>query len=192
MNNSYYDFQFSAEDFRTQMERLEQTFGEKAFNKHRLALIQRTLYGLPFDSLRKIIDHMISSFRYAPLPKDFKEAASKERAALPKPKSDEVRVMTFDCDTCLDCGFNAVRADGKYYFVRCRCDLGRATEFGFIPQWEMEYGRSMDLVPMRDIHGAWIPDGTEENDILQKADKWSATKKKSDHFWHNYFAKESQ
>lgn len=68
------------EFFKAQIQRLEKRFGEKYFSDDVLILIRKALQGLDNHHLLKITDHYLSTFRQAPLPKDFFEAAKKERA----------------------------------------------------------------------------------------------------------------
>lgn len=66
-------------EFTSQMKRLENTFGEKHFDIERLTLIRRHVFDLPIFNFARIVDHLISTMRLAPLPKDFKEAARAEK-----------------------------------------------------------------------------------------------------------------
>lgn len=67
------------DQFKFQMHRLEDTFGAKNFTMERLELIERFCMWMSLGQFSHICDHFISSFRYAPLPKDFKDAAIREK-----------------------------------------------------------------------------------------------------------------
>jgi hypothetical protein len=66
-------------EFIGQMKRLTDAFGEKPFDRGRMELISRHVRDLSAYSFTRIVDHLLSNFRQAPLPKDFKEAAMAER-----------------------------------------------------------------------------------------------------------------
>jgi hypothetical protein len=67
-------------EFDVQMNRITATFGEgKVYNRERLALIWKAVNDLTAHSFSRIVDNFIASSRYAPLPKDFQEAAYAER-----------------------------------------------------------------------------------------------------------------
>ena len=66
-------------EFLEKMARLTGSFGDKAFDRGRMDIIYRCVRELPPISLDRIIDHMISNFRQAPLPKDFKAAVIAEK-----------------------------------------------------------------------------------------------------------------
>jgi hypothetical protein len=66
-------------EFLFQMQRLISAFGEKSFDRGRMELISRHVRDLSPHSFSRIVDHLLSNFRQAPLPKDFAEAARGER-----------------------------------------------------------------------------------------------------------------
>lgn len=67
-------------EFDIQMARITGTFGEgRVYSRERLALIWKAVNDLSAHSFSRIVDHFISNARYAPLPKDFQEAAYAER-----------------------------------------------------------------------------------------------------------------
>lgn len=68
-----------AEQFRAEMGRIIGTFGKAAYSEERTDLIHRAIKGLGYGEFSRVVDHMISTFRYPPLPKDFAEAAIAER-----------------------------------------------------------------------------------------------------------------
>lgn len=66
-------------EFDIQMRRVLSTFDTKTYSKERLALIWGAVSDLSAHSLSRIVDHLLATSRYAPLPKDFSEAAYAER-----------------------------------------------------------------------------------------------------------------
>lgn len=66
-------------DFKSQMTRLEETFGSRAMPKERAELIWRTVKDMPFAWLVRIVDQMIGDNRQAPLLRDFRDASYRER-----------------------------------------------------------------------------------------------------------------
>lgn len=62
------------EQFKFQIQRLESTFGEKHFDIERLDLVKAQVMWMELGEFSQIVSNFISSFRAAPLPKDFKDA----------------------------------------------------------------------------------------------------------------------
>lgn len=67
------------DQFKFQISRLESTFGERNFDTERLDLIMTSVMWMELGEFSKIVSHFIATFRSAPLPKDFKEAAMIQR-----------------------------------------------------------------------------------------------------------------
>lgn len=70
------------EEFVHQMKRFDSVFGQKSYPWERLELIKRHVIDLPPYNFSRIVDHLLSTMRQAPLPKDFKEAAYAERKQM--------------------------------------------------------------------------------------------------------------
>lgn len=70
------------EEFIFQMKRFDSVFGPKVYPFERLELIKRHVIDLPPYNFSRIVDHLLSTMRQAPLPKDFKEAALNERTHM--------------------------------------------------------------------------------------------------------------
>lgn len=66
--------------FNIDMQRIYSVFGEKAYGNERLNLIWKFCSDLEDNQFSKIVDHFLSSARYSPLPKDFKDAATAEKS----------------------------------------------------------------------------------------------------------------
>jgi hypothetical protein len=131
------------------MARLRENFGEAAFKPGREDLIGKAVRSLSDQSFEKIVSHFIANFRQAPLPKDFFEAAAKERIytstrSIPPPKP-------IDCHWCNDGGVIEVlhKETQKEYFMRCDCLEGAGSPCGRVkgsfrtevPVWSKEYER---------------------------------------------------
>lgn len=69
-------------EFNTQLDRLRDAFTDKPFSDQRVKLIWREVQ--PFDArwLLNLVDRMLSSERYAPMPNAFAEAAAIERERI--------------------------------------------------------------------------------------------------------------
>lgn len=67
-----------ASSFDFEMKRITDVFGIKNYPSERIELIWNTTKNLSDESFNKIVNYLISSFRFAPLPKDFDEAAKAE------------------------------------------------------------------------------------------------------------------
>jgi hypothetical protein len=84
----------TAAHFNQQMGRLYSLFGEKNFPPERLKIIWSSVEGLDDGSFTKIINHFVSSFRQAPLPKDFNEASRLERHHAFKPNMPSIETIS--------------------------------------------------------------------------------------------------
>lgn len=105
------------------LNRLKSEFGEKAFGTERGVLIWKAVEDLSEEEFVRVIDHMISSFRYAPLPKDFFEAARAEKSKRLTFHEDLPYVI--QCEDCQDCGHIFITADdGTATWAYCHCGEG--------------------------------------------------------------------
>ena len=66
-------------EFKTQMQRLDETFGGRAFPKERVELIWKQVSDMDTLWFSKLCDRIIGDMRNPPLASDFREAAYKER-----------------------------------------------------------------------------------------------------------------
>lgn len=67
------------EEFNAQVRRLSETFGAQHYKQERLTLLWREVKDFEAHWLEHVVDGMISSSKYAPLPADFYDAVSAER-----------------------------------------------------------------------------------------------------------------
>ena len=124
------------EAFKKQMDRLVAVFGDKPFHQEKIKLIFGSVRSLPEDSFEAIVTHFLSTFRSAPLPKDFHEAAIKERNNMPKARSEDP-VEEELCKWCLNSGLMEIhhKQSEKDYLVRCGCEEGAASIHTKVPRW---------------------------------------------------------
>jgi hypothetical protein len=115
--------------FQEQMARLRTEFGAKAFTPGREQIIAKACKNLPDANFIRIVDHMLTTQRYAPLPKDFAEAAMRERHHIGYDDIDrrELPAIPIKCPWCVDGGVVEVmqKHTGEEYFARCGCSAGR-------------------------------------------------------------------
>lgn len=62
------------DQFKWQIQRLESVFGGKYFDIERLDLIRQQVMWMEMGDFAHMVSHFIASFKFPPLPKDFKEA----------------------------------------------------------------------------------------------------------------------
>ena len=123
----------SKEQFDIQIRRLIDCYGDKTFNDQRLMQFFTAVKDLPYLRFVRIVDHIIRNQRYAPLPKDFYEAARGERNAM----HSENRYTTDsgfnhryepDCPLCGDTGELDVVEKGDpnkhTWVIACKCRKG--------------------------------------------------------------------
>lgn len=111
---------FNVDDFYfdSQMARLSKQFGEKNFGSERKVMIWHHVKNQPNHWLGKLVDKIISSERYAPMPDFFADHARKSTGQLIQ--------KSIDCDSCGGSGWVA-RIDGVGWFAKpCACLTGNA------------------------------------------------------------------
>lgn len=105
-----------------QLDRLIDTFGDKAFSDQRIALIWEIVNGLEYSQVISIVDGFLKKSRHAPLPDDFSQAAKDFRRSSRDYALGEIRPR--EIAQCLDCGDSG--------FIR----LSRNTEFESWAKWQ--------------------------------------------------------
>lgn len=111
--------------FKHQIERLGEAFTPKAFNPSRVKLIRQWVDELTDQEFARICDHFIASFKSAPLPVDFKEAAKKELRAHPRPRSQFQAPYVIQCPECNDVGVVRMLQGDISVLGLCDCAQGR-------------------------------------------------------------------
>lgn len=109
--------------FDTQMARLKETYGARTYGPGREELILKSTRHLHDYAFEKIVSRFIADSRQAPLPKDFIDAANRERGGHQRLLRDNV-ADPIRCEWCNDGGVIEVThtADSKEYFMRCDCE----------------------------------------------------------------------
>jgi hypothetical protein len=69
-------------EFSTQIDRLRDCFGDKSFSEERTKMVWRSVQSLGSAWFTQVVDGMIATSKFAPLPSDFFEFASLERERL--------------------------------------------------------------------------------------------------------------
>lgn len=130
-----FDGRVTESQFNIQMERLYAVFGEKSFTEQRNAITWKYVGGLPYTNFIKIIDHFIGSFRYAPLPEDFKIASISERRSM----AGSIGIIyavpdVIKCRECDDLGILRVNhlRESIEMLVRCVCNASPTDK---LPIW---------------------------------------------------------
>ena len=112
------------DDFKEQIKRLMNVWGQRHFNESRLNRIWLTVQHVSYSDFEKVVDTMLDNMRYAPLPKDFQDATRNlTREVFHKPEEHKP-----NCSECRDIGF-LQWPDGPMDFllVSCHCPAGRHT-----------------------------------------------------------------
>lgn len=168
--------------FQLQIQRLESAFPGKHFSGQRVDLIWSAVCFLDIDSFMKIVDNMISSFRFAPLPKDFADAAKEERNKetkwLSQDERNKIEATPIKCRQCFDSGIVYLKNQhGTEVWSRCNCELG-ITNPSLLPIYSPQWpNHKLQRFPSED----WIPKeiGTLENLM----NGWNEKKRISELYW---------
>lgn len=162
-------------DFQIEFEQIRQVFGEKFYTQNRTSRIWKQVQHLEPLEFRKIVEELIEDFRYAPLPKDFREAVRR----LPF-KSEEFDEATLEiCNSCNGLGFLYIsETDFPYLAIRCTCHVNaQLKEWAQFPV--AKYYHATKRFP-----NAWFkPDKTEIDGIWAKAARWKKHLQKSLEYW---------
>lgn len=188
--------------FDRQMGRIYGVFSDKGFQDERLKAIWKVSEDLPELAFTKIVEHFISTFRQPPLPKDFIEAALRERTGMRQRSFEEASASREPgCQRCCDAGVHEIRHDmsGKIILVRCECDIGRDSFHQDLPRWNaLKFGK--DFTPLFMGHAEryliWKPDADwkPERGMTQLDEKiaiWKIVVNESRQFWRTFNTGES-
>ena len=173
------------EDFMALMNELYTTFGAKAYPTARTRLIWDLTKDLTQSQFSRVITHFTMQFRQAPLPKDFLEAAIRERNAKSS-RSQSADPYSPDCQKCLGAGVFEVRAKSQadLIFVRCNCADGKKSIHNFLPVWDaFTWGKNFTPVYMGEgRHLDWKPRAGIAG-LEEQARIWLNKIKQSQKFW---------
>lgn len=111
------------DEFQTGMTKLIDAFGDYHYKTARVELIWYAVKSLSSEAWDNIVTQSISTFRAAPLPKDFQEMAKAERNAAEMEKSDEPEEIEPICPHCFNTGHRWLvdMKSGLTPLVRCGC-----------------------------------------------------------------------
>ena len=163
--------------FNIQMERLSSVFGEKAFSEQRLALIWRHVEKLSYPAFFKITEHFLGSFRFAPLPNDFKDAVGSEMRSNPR-RGVEVQTWAPTCSECDDTGVVVVCPEPEIEsLMRCLCDKG-TNHFSKLPEWS----NSVSKWKKEKCPTEWFRPDEMKSDANGEI-RWQASLNKKSEYW---------
>jgi|GEM_PF-4418450 len=180
--------------FKTKMSVIAAEFGGKPFTAERFRMIWHVLKDLPENSFSKIVNHFLSTFRQMPLPKDFIDAAIRERSGVKnRTFNDEGESREPQCQKCCDCGLFEVQQDRTKLIalVRCSCETGANSIHRDLPRWDpFTMGRFFSPLHMgqNSRHLIWRPDiPVNPRDIMgsleEKMKIWKLKIRESLEFW---------
>lgn len=143
-------------EFMGQFRRLIETFGSKAFPEERNRLIWKHLCDMDAGWFERLANNMIGDMRHAPLLKDFREAAVKERSANRNAQMIQNLPTWENFDPtagpgCYDCGdegyIETWKLPAKVYSRRFRCICARGGNQPNLALWEPRFGQFYEFEP---------------------------------------------
>lgn len=185
--------------FTEQLNRLIGTFSETAFKPERIRAISNIVESIPEPWLKEIVDTFIDNFKYAPLPKDFREAVYALRKSN-KVYEDIETVYTTGCVDCYDMGFLFCKfsASEPTTLAICHCPAGEAEQGVFtqkdliIPKWEVgKFDQVFGFIKLP-FPVKWfkpeVPDEFDAESFLmgamdEKVSKWSQFRTTANQYW---------
>lgn len=184
-------------EFSEQFIRVMNNFGSNFYTEERKDSIWHMVREMEKHEFRKVVDHLITTFRQAPLPSDFFNATAgyrKSRFAQDDGPTDP------DCPHCLDVGFFRVRYHddtNAATLMRCGCIKGENHPNLFIPTWEPAMAQIFKWQP---CPLEWflpkkpLPNGEfEMKSIMPIVDQWRARLRTAhDHWSHLAKAKSAK
>lgn len=188
-------------EFDMAMRRVTETFPNKgAYTEERLKLIFKATRSLPAHAFNRIVDHFVANSRYAPLPKDFLEAAAKERVHLGESIRQWTSPPPIACKWCNDGG--VMEVEGKQtrneYFIRCGCEAGRFSIHRDLPRWtSSEFGQHFIAHAMFGERALrWKPKNFDPSDSVNslhdKLEEWKLKLDLSKAFWREWFGQSEE
>ncbi len=131
----------TAQDFDGQVKRLSDTFGPQHYKQERLTLLWREVRDFDRRWFERVVDSMIASFKFAPLPADFADAVSGERERRWKERKESTSLQPWAgaaaCRFCKDTGIRMCTKQGAsgVWAFRCDCSRGQSDPRDQIPVW---------------------------------------------------------
>lgn len=124
----------SRDQLSLQLDRLIDTFGDKAFSDQRVALIWEVVEGLEYSQVIAVVDEFLKRSRYAPLPGEFSDALKDARRSRRQFALGDLQPIEIaKCWDCADSGFIRVVRKRDYESwakwdsgsAPCHCHRGR-------------------------------------------------------------------
>jgi hypothetical protein len=127
--------------FKTQINRLVTTYGDKAFSGPRIDLIWKVCHELSDDWFETLVNGFLLKSRNAPLPSEFIDAA-----VIAKEKNKTRSTRHGSCNKCSGYGSYIEVLNGLKYGFQCPCPAGKKLfpnlpkqqDFGYQPKWSPE------------------------------------------------------
>lgn len=127
-------------EFTIQVDRLKDTFGDKAYSSERVKLLWDGVKYHPLDLFHRVVDQLILSHRQPPMISDIRECLAIERERC----SPESKITETDwdqaahCDLCSDSGVflcvqESTRCESAF---RCQCRAGETKVSKSVPQYK--------------------------------------------------------
>ncbi len=183
-------------EFDQEMARIYEVFKRTQYTAERTELIFKGLCNLPRESFRRIVTHFISTYKTAPLPKDFFEAAIRERNHIGFKKESKPREIW--CKKCNDSGVVNVlhKASKKRLFMHCdgiqengtTCDDRNPWN---LPRWAPSLDTDFTFIPFFGEEALkWKPKKFSparlEESLKDKVEEWKLMVRVSEQFWIEY------
>ena len=158
----------TGDHFENQMIRMYDLFGKKSYPQSRTDSIWNACRILPNESFTWMINIFIDSAKTAPLPKEFKELAYREKVRLGiEIKEPETKPMRESlCKDCGDSGNLFVTRKETYEawakwptaVIRCFCEAGRKRPASQGPIYHEAVARSYEKNSIHlNVQGDWAP-----------------------------------
>jgi len=152
------------EQFDAQLNRLIDTFGDRAFSEQRSFMIWKIVAHLDREDFQEIVDNFIRCAKHAPLPAEFSEAVGKRGGRGLALVLGEMRpLVEANCKDCCDSGFIRLhRSEGAETWAKwavgsapCHCVRGaelieaakRKRKVDLGPQFADHWLKSYSIIP---------------------------------------------
>lgn len=157
------------DEFSNEMDRLRETFGDKAYPKPRVIQIYELVKAMSSWEFKSIVDYLIGNSKFAPLPAEIEKASREVKNKLAIDRKNRFLADSEDknCPWCFRTGSIVARSleDSTLYAFSCSCEFQDFYQHSY-PKWN-ESLRS-DFYP--DYVDAKIADGDVPKEIRQQKD----------------------
>lgn len=158
-------------DFTVQMDRIIQTWGPKSYPEQRIQMIWEFCKGLQRWEFKAVVDKLIGSEKYAPMPQDIEKACARARMKNERERVDRFMAERFkeDCVWCRKTGVvHAKHREKKTGFAfRCVCDFAHFFNFKYEP-WsiDLETEYEPDYLVFREKEIELKPEDYEQQELI--------------------------